>query len=79
MKDNVLEYLGAGTTWVLTALQTEKLLSYINLILAILTTLITLCYTIYKWYRKAKQDGKITEEEIEELKEQIKENLKDGD
>lgn len=76
MRKDILEYIGTGTTWILTALQTEKLLSYVNLILAILTTLITMAYTIWKWYKKASQDGKITEEELEELKDDIKENLK---
>ena len=76
MNKDFINYLGTGTTWVLTALQTQKILQYVNLILAILTTLVTLGYTIYKWWKKATEDGKITEEEIDELKEEIKENLK---
>ena len=76
MKDNLFNYASAGFTWVLTAMQTDKILSYINVILAIITTLITLAYTIYKWYKKASQDGEITAEELEELKDDIKEDLK---
>lgn len=76
MKKELLGYTGASINWILTAMQTKEILQYINLILAILTTLVSIGYTIYKWYRKATEDGKITEEEVNELKEDIKEELK---
>lgn len=76
MKKELLGYTGASINWILTAIQTKEILQYINLILAILTTLVSIGYTIYKWYRKATEDGKITEEEVNELKEDIKEELK---
>lgn len=79
MKDSIFGYGPAGITWILTAIQSDKILQYINLILAILATLVSIGYTVWKWWKKAKEDGKITEEEIEELKEEIKENLKNGD
>lgn len=79
MKDSIFGYGPAGITWILTAIQSDKILQYVNLILAILATLVSIGYTCWKWWKKAKEDGKITEEEIEELKENIKENLKNGD
>ena len=57
---------------VFTAIQTNELFQLISLILTCLATAISLIYTIVLWYKKAKADGKITKEEIEELEEKIK-------
>lgn len=57
---------------IFTAIQTNELFQLISLILTCLATAVSLCYTIILWYKKAKEDGKITKEEIEELKDKIK-------
>ena len=66
-------FCGANTAinWILTATQTDETLKTIQLILACITTAITIAYTIWKWYRKAKEDLKITEDEIDDLANQI--------
>ena len=58
-----------GTTFgaVMTALQAEPVLHLIQAILTIIGLLITIAYTLWKWYRKASEDGKITVEEVDEL------------
>ena len=60
------EELGVGGLWCLTALQTEQVLRIANLVLAILTTLFVFITRFIEWYKKAKADGKITKDEIEE-------------
>ena len=57
---------------ILTVIQTNELFQLISIILTCLATAISIIYTFYIWYKKAKSDGKITKEEIEELKEKIK-------
>lgn len=57
---------------ILTIIQSNELFQLISLILTCLATVISIAYTFYIWYKKAKEDGKITKEEIEELKEKIK-------
>ena len=56
----------------LTAIQTNEIFQLISLILTCLATALSIFYTFYIWYKKAKADGKITHDEIEELKEKIK-------
>lgn len=50
------------------AIQTDKLLQYISLGLTILSILIGLIFKVVSWYKTAKADGKITDDELEELK-----------
>ena len=57
---------------ILTIIQSNELFQLISLILTCLATVISIAYTFYIWYKKAKEDGKITKEEIEEIKEKIK-------
>lgn len=51
---------------VATALQADQVLYYIQLVISILCGLFTLLTMLTNWYHKAKQDGKITKEEIKE-------------
>lgn len=43
-----------------------------NLVLTIIATIVSLVYTIWKWWKKAKADGKITEDEVDDLMDDIK-------
>ena len=63
---NVFEVLGNGGQYVLMALQTDEILKYVELVLSILTTLIILGFNIYSWWKKAKADGELSEDEIKE-------------
>ena len=62
---------------VFTALQTDEVLRYVQLVLTIIATLFSIAFTIYNWYKKAKKDGKITKDEVEDLIDQL--NGKDND
>ena len=42
-----------------------------NLVLTIIATIVSLVYTIWKWWKKAKADGKITEDEVDDLMDDI--------
>ena len=64
----MIEILGNGGQYILTAVQTNEVLQIVELIISILTSLFILGINIYAWYKKAKKDGKIDEKEIEELK-----------
>lgn len=70
------EWLGCVFGAVLTVVQTEALFQVISLICTIVCTLVTIAFNIWKWYIKAKEDGKIDVKEIEELEEQIKKEIK---
>ena len=71
-KDTIFGWVGTGITSILAATQTREVFQIIELIVAILVGLVTLAYTIYKWYKRATADGKITEEEVDELVEEVK-------
>lgn len=65
---NVFQYIAIG-------IQTEKIFAWIQLGLAILCSLVLLLYRIWKWYKEAKADGKITGDEIKQLVEENKDNV----
>lgn len=73
MKD--YDLLAHPVSIVLTAVQTNSIFQTIGFILTILSVCLSIAYTVYKWWHKAHADGKITPEEIEELKDDIKEHL----
>ena len=80
MKSNdFLCWIGSIFGTIGTAVQTDEVFRYISLALTILSTLVALIYTIWKWWRKAKQDGKITEEEVDELIDDVNDVLNDKD
>lgn len=65
---NVFQYL-------ITLVQTNQVFQYIELGLAIATSIVLLVYRIWKWYKEAKKDGKITGEEIKEGVDIIKDGV----
>ena len=59
-----------------TSIQTNEVLQIISLVLTILGTLITfIVLPLLNWYIKAKQDGKITIEEVKEGAETLQEGI----
>lgn len=64
--DTALGWAGSAVNAILAGIQVDEVLRYINISLAIITTIVTLAYTLYKWYKRAKSDGKITPDEIKE-------------
>ena len=80
--DEVVGFGGTIFGGVMTAIQANEVLQVIQAILTVLGLLITIAYTIWKWYKKAKADGKITQDEVDELMEdlnKVKEDKDDGD
>lgn len=76
--NNNYEWLGPTAGTILTAVQTHEVFQIISLVLTILTTFITFAFTIYKWVKAAKADGKIDENEIKqgiEIVEDLKESI----
>lgn len=70
--------IGALET-IVTISQTNEVFQTIQIIISALAGAVALAYTIWRWYRNAKKDGKITEDEVDDLFNQItkKENDKD--
>lgn len=62
----ITEWIGCGISSLFTMLQTNENWQLVCLILTCVSITITTAFTIYKWYKSAMADGKITKEEIEE-------------
>lgn len=80
--DEVVGFGGTIFGGIMTAMQANEVLQIIQAILTVLGLLVTISYTIWKWWKKAKADGKITEDEVDDLMDdlnKIKEDKKDGD
>ena len=82
MKDlHGINYLCDGFAVVMTATQTNEVFQAISLVLTIIATLFSLSLTairLFYWFKEAKKDGKITQEEVDEAKEIIKDGTKDS-
>ena len=63
-----LESGANGLMYIFTLAETNEYFKFVELILSILMTLFIIVVNVVSWYKKAKKDGKIDEEEIEELK-----------
>lgn len=66
MKNNICEWCGCAFGAVMTAVQSQEIFQIISLILTILATAATFAFTIWKWWKAAKADGKVTPDEIDE-------------
>lgn len=80
--DEIVGFGGTLFGTIMTAIQANEVLQIIQAILTVIGLLITIAYTIWKWYKKAKEDGKITDEEVDELMDdlkKVKEDKIDGD
>lgn len=65
---------GAG----LSVTEAQAIISIIITVLGfIISVLVPLGIRIYKWYKKAKEDGKIDKEEVEELQQIVSDGAKD--
>ena len=67
MTKQIVEYASCGVGAVLTVVQTNQVFQLVSLILTCIATAVAIGFTIYKWYKAAKADGKIDEKELEEL------------
>ena len=51
----------------LAGLQVDEMLRYVNLALAVLSALVAISFTVWKWWHEAKKDGKITPNEVNDV------------
>lgn len=65
---------GAGNlcTYILAAIQQNEILQIVEFVLSAILTVALLGYRIWHWVREAKKDGKITDDEIDQLGDIIK-------
>ncbi len=68
MIKKIIESITNGSMYLLTLAQTNEVFQLVELILSITMTLFIIGVNIWSWWKKAKKDGKIDEEELEELK-----------
>lgn len=68
---------GNVITYVLAAIQTNEVLQIIEFVMSVVLTLVILAYRVWHWWKEAKKDGKISEDEIDELGKIIEEETKD--
>lgn len=73
----VFSWLGTGLTGLFTYLSAVELKDLISWILSIVAAAVTIGFTIWTWYKKAKADGKITKDEVDDLIEQVKDKTKE--
>ena len=71
MKEH-LDILGIGLQAIFTAVQTDEVLRWISFGFTLLSVILTIAYNIWRWYRKSKEDGKITMNEVDELVDIVK-------
>ena len=71
MKEH-LDILGIGLQAIFTAIQTDEVLRWISFGFTLVSVILTIAYNIWRWYRKSKEDGKISMKEVDELGDIIK-------
>ena len=71
MKEHLV-ILGIGLQAIFTAIQTDEVLRWISFGFTLVSVILTIAYNIWRWYRKSKEDGKISMKEVDELGEIIK-------
>lgn len=79
---DIVAWLGAvvgGTCTGVSMATMNQIIVICNLVLTIIATIVSLVYTIWKWWKKAKEDGKITEDEVDELVDQINDTVNKED
>lgn len=61
-------------TYILAVAQMNEIFQIVQLVLSCLTSIVLIGFRLYKWYKVAKEDGKITKEEINEAIDIIQHN-----
>lgn len=63
--------------YILVVVQSKELFEWISLILAILSTILIIIMNVRKWWKEAKKDGKIDEDEVDELIDIVSDGVED--
>ncbi len=77
MQEKPVNYIASAIACITTAVQSNEIFSYVSLLLTILSIVVSLAFTIYRWYKVATADGKINKEEIDEIMKNINEGVND--
>ena len=77
MQEKPINYVASAIACITTAIQTNEIFSYVSLSLTVLSIVVSLAFTIYKWYKVATSDGKIDKEEIDDLMHNINDSIND--
>lgn len=77
MQEKPVNYIANAVACITTALQSNEIFSYVSLTLTILSIVVSLAFTIYRWYKVATNDGKIDNEEIDDLMHNINDSIND--
>ena len=71
MKEH-LDILGIGIQAILTAVQTDEVLRRVAFGFTIFSVILNIAYNVWRWWRKSKEDGKISMDEVDELVDIVK-------
>lgn len=75
--NNLFGYISTGFMTFLTVVQVNEIFQVVQLILTIISLIVTVSFTVWKWYKNASEDGKITKDEVDELMDNIKDVVDD--
>lgn len=67
MKHDFINYTSAGISWILTAIQFDEVLRYVNLGLSIFLTCLCIGVSLYNLIKSARKTGKVKEEDIQSI------------
>ena len=79
MKEFRIDYVLDGIAVGLGVAQLNQVMQIVQLTLGILATIVSIAFSLYKWWKKASEDGKIDEEEINEAIDIVNDALDDKD
>ena len=71
------EDIGNGIMYCCSMAQVEQALRIASFILSILISVLIIISRVYEWWKKAKADGEITKDEIDELGHIVGDGIKD--
>lgn len=74
MKSNRIDLITDAVAGIMTVLQPDEYLRLMSLILTCVSVTLSLAFTVYKWYKTAKSDGKITIDEYSDLVTELREH-----
>ena len=74
---NIAGYIGSGLSFLFGGLSLDNITTIICGIAGVISALVSIAYTIYKWYKRASSDKKITADEVLQLGEELKPQLKE--
>lgn len=79
--DEIVGFIGTGVSTALTISQANETFQTVQIVLSCICFVVTIAYTIWKWYKKATSKDspggeKVTKEEINGLFNNLADNLK---